>query len=168
MATVSTSSNLKYMSSVVDGRASSDVVQINSSMTCGCSILASSRKNMKEDGIQSIPSRGALHHEIDIWALPWIESYLCTLSFTPNANTSFGGKGPSGPYDDLWVYDTISNSWTEPKCEGTFPPAREGHAGTVIDGILWIFGGKSRLGSVLSDLWALDLRGKIIGMYHSF
>jgi hypothetical protein len=67
MATVSTSSTHAYISLVDEGKAFSE---INFSMTFGYSILGSSRKVMREDGIQSRPRRQALHLEVDIWAFP--------------------------------------------------------------------------------------------------
>ncbi|KAI8142788.1 hypothetical protein BJV82DRAFT_137882 [Fennellomyces sp. T-0311] len=54
----------------------------------------------------------------------------------------FGGVCSSSPGEnDLHLFDTHTNTWTEPKLQGQIPPVRFGHASTVLYNDLYIFGG---------------------------
>lgn len=53
----------------------------------------------------------------------------------------FGGMGSQTFYDDLWVFDTVSNEWSCAKTSGDSPMARSAHGATVIDKNMYIGGG---------------------------
>lgn len=68
----------------------------------------------------------------------------------------FGGSTESGPADDLWLFDSTTNSWSERSPEGEAPAARFGHDAVWMPGSrsLLMFGGSD--GSQdLNDLWEL-------------
>ncbi|KAL5974586.1 hypothetical protein ACLOJK_031256 [Asimina triloba] len=72
----------------------------------------------------------------------------------------FGGKRYGG-WDgkkwltDVYVLDTISLEWTELSISGSLPPPRCGHAATMVEKRLLVFGGRGGGGPILGDLWAL-------------
>lgn len=72
----------------------------------------------------------------------------------------FGGGTDSETFNDVWFYDTLTNKWEELKCTGDIPSPRVNHAATLVDCVLFVFSGQSRLfGELLNDLYALDIKG---------
>jgi len=70
----------------------------------------------------------------------------------------FGGSDATYPYykNDLWCYDPVSNTWTNPAPGDTLPSARSNHA-MVWDPVrnqVIMFGGDD--GSYKNDLWCYD------------
>ena len=81
---------------------------------------------------------------------------------------TFGGFGPplegylndngewiGGTNNQVLCFDPSSQEWMNPKCYGTIPSPRHGHATTVVGDHAWVFGGHSN--SCLNDLYQFDL-----------
>jgi len=69
----------------------------------------------------------------------------------------FGGRESQFCYNDTWCFDTTKRQWAKLKCVGSIPSPREGHAATLVDGIMYVFGGKGIDGCCLGDLVALNI-----------
>ena len=84
---------------------------------------------------------------------------------------TFGGYGPPiedsindngewilGSNNQVLCFDPSSQEWTNPKCYGTVPSPRSGHASTIVGDHAWVFGGYSNnFNSCLNDLYQFDL-----------
>jgi N-acetylneuraminic acid mutarotase len=70
---------------------------------------------------------------------------------------SFGGTDGSQWFNDTWFFDARSNAWVEVDCVGHIPSPREGHAGALVNDVLYIFGGRGSDGKMLSDLYAFKV-----------
>ena len=70
----------------------------------------------------------------------------------------FGGECGYDCMDDIWIYDTGSNSWRDcsPR-DANKPCARYQHATVIYGKHLLVFGGKDFTGTPLKDVWAFDL-----------
>src|SRR5438874_5951584 len=72
----------------------------------------------------------------------------------------FGGGREGRPFDDLWSWDPLGNSWAELTPEGPRPAARFRHSAVWdADGArMLVFGGYGGdfPGSYLNDLWSYD------------
>jgi len=70
----------------------------------------------------------------------------------------YGGKGLTGPLNDLWSYDTAANTWQQVMIPtGLAPVARQGHSATTLaDGSVLIVGGTDANGTPLKDAWLLN------------
>jgi len=73
---------------------------------------------------------------------------LCCSSGT----ISFGGTDSKYHYNDTWIYDTISRTWAELDCVGFLPSPREGHSAALVDGVVYVYGGRDVGGKDLGDL----------------
>jgi hypothetical protein len=71
--------------------------------------------------------------------------------------TRFGGTDGNYHYNDTWAFDTTTNEWTELSCIGYIPVPREGHAAAIVDGTIYIFGGRDVNGKDLGDLAAFRI-----------
>jgi hypothetical protein len=71
--------------------------------------------------------------------------------------TRFGGTDGNYHYNDTWSFDTTTNQWTELSCIGYIPVPREGHAAAIVDGTIYIFGGRDVNGKDLGDLAAFRI-----------
>lgn len=69
----------------------------------------------------------------------------------------FGGTDGKLWYSDTWCYDPVDNSWTLLECSGFIPSPCEGHAATIVDDIMYVFGGRSSQGNDIGTLSALKL-----------
>jgi len=69
----------------------------------------------------------------------------------------FGGTNGFQWFNDVWCYDPNSNSWTQLDCIGYIPAPREGHAATLVDDVMYIFGGRTEEGADLGDLAAFRI-----------
>ena len=71
----------------------------------------------------------------------------------------FGGSTAGGAEDDIWVFDSADESWSQASPEGESPSPRSGHDGVWVptSGSLVVFGGRDGSGN-LNDLWKLTLR----------
>jgi N-acetylneuraminic acid mutarotase len=69
----------------------------------------------------------------------------------------FGGVDDAGRFDDTWLYDSASDTWTLTDLKGSVPSPRSGHA-MVFDpaiGASILFGGYDGIG-LLDDTWVYD------------
>ena len=64
----------------------------------------------------------------------------------------FGGIDENKCYNDLWCYDTQTNMWMELSCTGFIPYARYDHGSSIIDDVIYVFGGRTFDGHELGDL----------------
>lgn len=71
--------------------------------------------------------------------------------------TSFGGTDGQYHYNDTWCYDTNTQIWVELSCIGYIPVPREGHAATLVDDVMYVFGGRGVDGKDLEDLAAFKI-----------
>lgn len=69
----------------------------------------------------------------------------------------FGGTDGAFHYNDTWCYDIATRTWTELQCIGYVPLAREGCAATLIDDVIYVFGGRDVNGKDLGDLAAFKI-----------
>ncbi|KAI0083276.1 hypothetical protein BDY19DRAFT_709959 [Irpex rosettiformis] len=69
----------------------------------------------------------------------------------------FGGTDFQYHYNDTWVFETTTNTWSELTCTGFIPSPREGHAAALVDDIVYVFGGRGVDGKDLGDLGAFKL-----------
>ena len=72
-------------------------------------------------------------------------------------NFSFGGTDGVHWYNDVWIYDPRTNSWTAEDCIGFIPTPREGHAATLCGDVMYVFGGRTEEGKDLGDLAAFRI-----------
>lgn len=63
-------------------------------------------------------------------------------------------------FNDVWSYDPITNAWTCLDCIGYIPAPREGHATTIVDDVMYIFGGRTEEGTDLGDLAAFRISSR--------
>lgn len=69
----------------------------------------------------------------------------------------FGGTdGGHHFFNDTWSFDISTRKWTELRCTGCVPTPRGGHAATLINGVMYVFGGHTT-SQTLDDLIALQL-----------
>ena len=70
----------------------------------------------------------------------------------------FGGTDMSVSYDETWVYDPNTNTWTNMSTEGARPPGRSdaGMAYDPVSGKVVLFGGVDSDFNCLDDTWAYD------------
>lgn len=69
----------------------------------------------------------------------------------------FGGTDCQYHYNDTWVFDTNTRTWSELNCIGFIPSPREGHAAALVDDVIYVFGGRGVDGKDLGDLGAFKL-----------
>ncbi|OCH85622.1 galactose oxidase [Obba rivulosa] len=69
----------------------------------------------------------------------------------------FGGTDSVHHYNDTWVFDTASGTWAEAVCVGDILSPREGHAAALVDGVIYVFGGRGSDGKDLGDLASLRI-----------
>lgn len=70
---------------------------------------------------------------------------------------SFGGTDGQYHYNDTWCFDTNTGAWSELSCIGYIPVPREGHAATLVDDVMYVFGGRGVDGKDLEDLAAFKI-----------
>lgn len=70
----------------------------------------------------------------------------------------FGGTNGIQCSNELWMYDPKSNIWIQQHVIGNVPCPREGHAATVVDDVMYVFGGRDQRGRCLDDLAALRMQ----------
>ncbi len=107
----------------------------------------------------------------DLWALAsgsWREiaaepkpspRNFYAMAFADQAGQAllFGGRTEQGPANDLWLFDSAAEAWSQPSAGGEAPSARYGHdAAWVADSLsLFVFGGNDG-NADLNDLWVLN------------
>ena len=76
---------------------------------------------------------------------------------TRSSRHSFGGTDGLYHYNDTWCYDVPTSTWVELSCIGYIPVPREGHAATLVDDVMYVFGGRGVDGKDLEDLAAFKI-----------
>jgi hypothetical protein len=74
----------------------------------------------------------------------------------------FGGTDGAFHYNDTWCFDLATNVWTELQCIGYVPVAREGCAASLVDGVMYVFGGRDVNGKDLGDLAAFKISSEFL------
>ncbi|KAK9455101.1 hypothetical protein V1511DRAFT_458897 [Dipodascopsis uninucleata] len=69
----------------------------------------------------------------------------------------FGGTNSLEWFNDTWCFDTQTGIWAEVHTVGYVPKVVEGHRAIVVNGFMYIFGGRSKEGRNLQDLGSLKL-----------
>ncbi|KAF9566138.1 galactose oxidase [Agrocybe pediades] len=69
----------------------------------------------------------------------------------------FGGTDGKYHYNDTWSFNVNTRVWTELICAGYIPAPRESHAAAVVDGIMYVFGGRGVDSVEIGQLAALNL-----------
>ena len=72
----------------------------------------------------------------------------------------FGGADRPKWYNDTWSFDVSTGEWTELRCTGCVPSPRSGHTASLVDDIMYVYGGLDDDRPVLDDLIALKLSSK--------
>jgi len=74
----------------------------------------------------------------------------------------FGGERSSYAFNDVWWFSFQQQAWSylAPK-SATAPPPRFDHSAAIIDGRMYVSGGRSGTGEVLDDMWVLDLETRV-------
>ena len=72
----------------------------------------------------------------------------------------FGGTNGTQWFNDVWTYDSKTNSWAELGCIGYIPAPREGHSAALVNDVMYIFGGRTEEGNDLGDLAAFRITSK--------
>ena len=69
----------------------------------------------------------------------------------------FGGFVNGDRANSVYKYHFQASEWTKCDVKGSLPAARAGHSAVVVNGQMYIFGGKDNNDKMLNDLWRLDL-----------
>ncbi|KDQ63357.1 hypothetical protein JAAARDRAFT_375900 [Jaapia argillacea MUCL 33604] len=69
----------------------------------------------------------------------------------------FGGTDGQYHYNDTWSFDVNTRTWSELQCIGFIPSPREGHAASLVDDVVYVFGGRGVDGKDLDDLAAFKI-----------
>lgn len=72
----------------------------------------------------------------------------------------FGGTNGFQWFNDVWCYDAATNQWSQLDCIGYIPVPREGHAATLVEDVMYIFGGRTEEGADLGDLAAFRITSR--------
>ncbi|CAO3670451.1 unnamed protein product [Umbelopsis ramanniana] len=84
--------------------------------------------------------------------------HTATLAADGTSIIVFGGASfddNSTPLNDLYTYDTVSNSWSNKTVEGG-PSARYDHSAVLVNSTMFIMFGYDSAATYLSDIYALD------------
>jgi len=105
---------------------------------------------------------------LDIETLAWNQAY--TAGTSPSARSRhtatlvngnklyiIGGGGDTRVYNDIYLLDTETMSWSRPQVKGTAPLPRWGHTCTLVGNKLVIFGGNDGT-RMLNDIIILDMK----------
>lgn len=69
----------------------------------------------------------------------------------------FGGCDKHRRFNDLWIFDIKSQSWSIPNVIGEPPSPRAHFTATKISNTVYFYGGYGGYGQVYGDLWALRI-----------
>ena len=69
----------------------------------------------------------------------------------------FGGTDGYYHYNDTWMFDPSTKSWSEVACTGYIPAPRESHAAALVDDIMYVFGGRGVDGANMGQLAAFKI-----------
>ena len=76
---------------------------------------------------------------------------------TPLTMHRFGGTNGSQWFNDVWVFDPRTITWSQLDCIGYIPAPREGHSAALVGDVMYIFGGRTEEGTDLGDLAAFRI-----------
>ena len=108
---------------------------------------------IKTGTMQNTPSPRAYHSGWEFSGKLWtFGGNGCPLEGYLNDN----GEWNDGPNNQVLCFDPSSQKWTNPKCNGTAPCPRLGHASTIVGDHVWMFGG-TNFDFYLNDLYQFDL-----------
>jgi len=87
---------------------------------------------------------------------------MCAISLpythiAADSPSSFGGTDGQYHYNDTWAFDLNTRVWSELNCIGFIPSPREGHSASIVDDVIYVFGGRGVDGKDLGDLAAFKL-----------
>ncbi|GAM22383.1 hypothetical protein SAMD00019534_055580 [Acytostelium subglobosum LB1] len=68
----------------------------------------------------------------------------------------FGGFDGHRYYDDVNIYDTVHNTWSQPQTHGNAPSPRYAHSATMVGKHLYVFGGLGE-NAFYNDMYCLDV-----------
>lgn len=71
---------------------------------------------------------------------------------------SFGGRDCEAFYNDLWAYDIQYNAWSQIQATNYIPSPRESAAATIVDDVIYVFGGRGPEDQEYGDLYAFRIR----------
>eukprot|EP00759_Apiculatamorpha_spiralis_P019584 PhF_6_TR25490/c0_g1_i1/m.35451 len=75
-----------------------------------------------------------------------------------SAVLAFGrGVSETDLFNDVWLYNTTSKLWKELHPSGDVPVARQASCGVVVDGTLYVYGGRTSDQRILNELWILNI-----------
>lgn len=97
--------------------------------------------------------------------LPYERVYTDLRTFDSRLLFSFGGTDGQYHYNDTWCYDTNTQIWVELSCIGYIPVPREGHAATLVDDVMYVFGGRGVDGKDLEDLAAFKITSTFVCLF---
>lgn len=104
------------------------------------------------------------HTKISLWCKSLFQLFNHFVSFDVLLliilRTRFGGTDGKYHYNDTWVFDTMSKTWSELVCTGYIPSQREGHAAALVDDIMYVFGGRGVDGANVGQLAAFKITSK--------
>lgn len=77
---------------------------------------------------------------------------------------SFGGFNVGYFSNDTWSFNTSTRKWSELQCTGHVPTPRRGHVASLVNGVMYVFGGYTADETPLDDLVALQLSSEWFGV----
>ena len=88
--------------------------------------------------------------------------FVLSLSSFPLVITlcRFGGADGQSLYNDTWLFDVSTQKWTELRCTGRIPSPRYCLSASLVDDVMYVFGGRDIDGAYLGDLTAFQLSSK--------
>ncbi|RUS29259.1 hypothetical protein BC938DRAFT_480867 [Jimgerdemannia flammicorona] len=72
----------------------------------------------------------------------------------------FGGTDGEAFYNDIWAYDIQYNAWSQIQATNHIPAPREHAAATIVDDVVYVFGGRGPEGEEYGDLCAFRIRSR--------
>lgn len=65
---------------------------------------------------------------------------------------------------DFWMLDLESRRWSQVKCMFN-PGVLKGHSAVVVGGFMYVFGGETKGGVRVDDVWRFDFCGEVRVLY---
>eukprot|EP00759_Apiculatamorpha_spiralis_P047261 PhF_6_TR43017/c0_g1_i5/m.65763 len=84
--------------------------------------------------------------------------HLLLADTNTTALAAFGrGDSDRDLFNDMWRFNVTNKVWTQLHPEGGSPSARRYPCGVVLNGSMYVYGGRSADGRVLNDLWVYNI-----------
>ena len=91
----------------------------------------------------------------EVWP-PALESHTAVINTEKKAMILFGGQAGYKASADVYEYNFESTKWQRiPISNG--PRARSNHSAAIHKDSMFVYGGRSNEGDILSDVWELNL-----------